>query len=93
MRSEVYFSAIARGDVRAAYSLTTGDLREEGLASFAARYADAVRVEVLAVSVRSTSTVNTIRITGGDGTARTQRRRLTFSLGDDPLVSADDRMH
>ncbi|GAA4843828.1 hypothetical protein GCM10025787_26660 [Saccharopolyspora rosea] len=93
LRSESYFSAIARGDVRAAYALTTGDLREEGFASFATRYEGAVRVEVLGVSVRSTSTVNTIRITEPDGTARTERRRLTFSLGDDPLVNADDRMY
>lgn len=34
----------------------------------------------------------TLRLTGADGAVTTQRRRLGFTGGDDPLVHSDERV-
>ncbi|MCI2419415.1 hypothetical protein MOQ72_18395 [Saccharopolyspora sp. K220] len=91
-RGDEYYAAIARGDLRSAYSLTTGPLRAEGYESFAARYSDAASVEVVDVYVTPFSTVHTLRLTGADGAVRTERRELQYEMGRDPLITSDERI-
>ncbi|MER6991107.1 hypothetical protein ABT337_16980 [Saccharopolyspora hirsuta] len=91
-RSDDYYAAIARGDLRSAYALTTGRLRDEGYESFAARYSGAESVEVVDVYVTPTSTVHTLRMTAPDGSVQTQRRELRYARGEKPLINSDVRL-
>lgn len=89
-RTADYFSAVASGDLRAAYGMTAGDLRAEGFGAFAARYAEAASIEVVDSTVNWDTTFTTLRITRENGTELTQRRRLEFTSGDDPRIEADE---
>ncbi len=89
-RTTTYFDAVSAGDLRAAYGMTTGTLREEGFAAFASRYAGATAIEVVDTSVEWDSTVTTLRITRDDGTRLTQRRKLEFTAEDEPRIEADE---
>ncbi|MER7015739.1 hypothetical protein ABT324_30255 [Saccharopolyspora sp. NPDC000359] len=91
-RSDDYFAAIGRGDLRAAYELTTGRLRDEGYEAFAARYSGATSVEVVDVYVTPTSTVHTLRVTAPDGSVQTHRRELRYARGEKPLIASDTRV-
>ncbi|MFR9731474.1 hypothetical protein ACL03H_19785 [Saccharopolyspora sp. MS10] len=87
-RSNSYFAAIRDGDLRSAYAMTAGRLRADGFAAFAAPYRDATSIEVLAVSAASSSTVTSLRITRPGGVVE-ERRRLRFSAGAHPRITAD----
>lgn len=89
-RSDDYYAAIRRGDLRSAYELTTGKLKDEGYEAFAARYSGSV--EVVDVYVTPTSTVHTLRVTGTDGSVQTQRRELRYARGEKPLINSDERI-
>lgn len=88
-RTQQYFTAVSHGDLRDAYALTGGELRAEGYASFATRYASASSIEVIDSTVRDDSTVTTLRITRKDDTVITQRRELEFITDEKPMVIAD----
>ncbi len=87
-----YYAAIGRGDLRSAYSLTTGPLRAEGYEAFAARYSHARSVEVVDVHVTPDSTVHTLRLTKADGKVQTERHELRYTLADEPLIISDKRI-
>jgi hypothetical protein len=89
-RSDQYFAAICGSDLRSAYALTTGALRDEGFEAFASRYAGAMSIEVTEVSVNSGRTITTLRMTRADGSVLTQRRALRFTTGDHPMIDADE---
>ncbi|GAB3295386.1 hypothetical protein [Parasphingorhabdus pacifica] len=91
-RSDEYFSHVRAGDLRSAYALTTGALREEGYERFAARYADIESMEITEVHTSSSKTVTTLRIERPDGSTETQRRELRFTSGEDPLVRSDQQV-
>ena len=89
-RSQDYFAAVTSADLHRAYALTTGALRNEGYEAFASRYAGTSSIEVTEVFVGSGRTITTLRITRNTGAVETQRRELRFTMGDDPLINADD---
>ncbi|QIZ34718.1 hypothetical protein [Saccharopolyspora sp. ASAGF58] len=91
-RSRAYHAAISRGDLRDAYSMTTGSLRAEGYEAFAARYSGAESVEFVDGYATPNSTVHTLRLTMADGTVQTQRRELRYTLEDEPLITSDKRI-
>ncbi|TDD50370.1 hypothetical protein [Saccharopolyspora elongata] len=91
-RGDEYYAAIGRGDLRSAYALTTGSLHAEGYESFAARYSGAKSVEVVESYATPTSTLHTVRLTMADGTVRTQRRELRYTMEDEPLITSDERI-
>ncbi|MER7077969.1 hypothetical protein SAMN02982929_06109 [Saccharopolyspora kobensis] len=91
-RSDDYYAAIGRGDLRAAYALTTGQLAEEGYEAFAARYSGADSIEVVDVYVTPTTTVHTLRVTDPDGSVRSERRELRYARGEQPLINSDERL-
>lgn len=91
-RGGSYFAAIGRGDLPEAYAQTAGPLRDEGFEAFAARYAGVRTVEVVDVYVTPTSSVHTLRVTTTDGSVHTERHRLRYTRGDDPLITADERV-
>ncbi|MDR7302572.1 hypothetical protein [Haloactinomyces albus] len=88
-RTQQYFTAVSRGDLRNAYAMTAGELRAEGYAGFATRYADASSIEVVDSSAQDESTVTTLRLTREDGTVLTQRRELEFTTDKTPMIVAD----
>ena len=87
-RTEAYFAAVDRGDLRSAYELTT---REESFSTLASRYEGVTSVEVIDTRTRATSTVVTLRVTR-DGTVTTRQRELRFTTGPDPLIESDTPM-
>ncbi|MGW1676920.1 hypothetical protein [Saccharopolyspora sp. NPDC002376] len=91
-RSDDYYAAISSGDLRGAYALTTGQLKDGGYEAFAARYSGAKSIEVTNVYVTPTSTVHTLRVTESDGSVQTQRRELRYEAGDEPMINSDERL-
>lgn len=91
-RSQKYYAAISRGNLRDSYSMTTGSLRAEGYEAFAARYSGAESVEIVDGYATPNSTVHTLRLTMADGTVQTQRRELRYTLEDEPLITSDKRI-
>lgn len=75
--TERYFSDIAAGELRNAHGMTGGRLRRADFAEFAAPYADADRIEVVATTAAVDSTVTELRLERSGGT-RTLHRRLRF---------------
>ncbi|MBA8822712.1 hypothetical protein FHX42_000041 [Saccharopolyspora lacisalsi] len=90
-RTEAYFAAIDRGDLRSAYALTT---REQSFSTLAARYEGVTSVDVIGTRTtrtRTASTVATLRVTR-DGTVTTRQHELRFTTGPDPLIESDTPM-
>jgi hypothetical protein len=89
-RTEEYYAQVA-ADPDAAYELTTGPLRREGPESIERRYAGVEEVEVTAMTIdpgRGT-TRSRLRVVREDGSVSTVERELTFTYGDNPMISGD----
>ncbi|PRW61784.1 hypothetical protein [Actinopolyspora mortivallis] len=84
--TERYFSAVAAGELRAAYRMTGGRLHEAGFTEFSSRYEDAGHIGVSTTVVEAESTVTELRITRGDET-ETVRRRLRFDASQRHVVA------
>ncbi|MFC5286156.1 hypothetical protein ACFPM7_03765 [Actinokineospora guangxiensis] len=89
-RTEEYYAQVA-ANPDAAHELTTGPLRREGPESIERRYAGVEEVEVTAMTIdpgRGT-TRSQLRVVREDGSVSTVERELTFTYGDNPMISGD----
>jgi hypothetical protein len=88
--TEKFFNTVA-DDPKAAATVTTGKLRDEGPQALARHYADVAYFEVKDICIDQNRgiTVNTVEVTHDDGTKTIERRTLTF--GDDAKIASDGR--
>lgn len=91
-RGDQYFGALASGQLREAYAMTTGALRDRGFESFAARYRDVSSIRVVDVYSEARRTITTLRVTHQDGSVVTQRHELWFTADRQPMINADNLM-
>ncbi|RLK60923.1 hypothetical protein [Actinokineospora cianjurensis] len=89
-RTEDYYRRVVT-DPDAAYAMTSGYLRRQGQEQIQRRYAGVSRVEVERIVIDPTRarTRSVLKVFREDGTVVSEERELTFSYGDDPLITAD----
>lgn len=87
-RTEQYF-ALVTSDPEAAYALCTGSMAKGGPEAIEARYAGVDRIEVVDIVIDRgrAVTTSTLRLHHADGQVTTERHRLTFTWGGDPMIS------
>lgn len=89
-RTVRYFQLVT-SDPAAAHAMTAGSLADEGTAGSEARYAGVRQVEVQDITIDryQAITISTVRLVREDGTETVERRRLIFTWGGDPKITAD----
>ncbi|MBM7770192.1 hypothetical protein JOD54_000396 [Actinokineospora baliensis] len=89
-RTEAYYRDVV-ADPGAAFAMTSGHLRRQGQEQIQRRYADVTKVEVERIVIDPTRarTRSVLRVFRKDGSVSTEQRELTFSYGEDPLITAD----
>ncbi|GAA2964818.1 hypothetical protein [Actinokineospora diospyrosa] len=89
-RTEAYYRDVV-ADPDAAFAMTSGQLRRQGQEQIQRRYAGVTRVQVERIVIDPTRarTRSVLRVFREDGSVSTEQRELTFSYGDDPLITAD----
>jgi hypothetical protein len=89
-RTELYYAHVVENP-EAAYALTTGPMREEGLEGIEERYSDISHIEVKKITIDPnwSFTRSELVVVREDGTTMTVHRELTFSHGPDPKISSD----
>jgi hypothetical protein len=87
-RTEQYFALVTK-DPTAAHALCAGHLATEGPAGIEARYRDVARVEVqkIVIDRNHAVTISTVKVFRKDGTSAVERHRLTFTWGENPMIS------
>lgn len=87
-RSQAFLDQVTE-DPQAAYELTSGELRNQGVDGLERTYADIAYFEVqhIAIDQYEGVTDSTVRVTYEDGSTAEQTRRLTFD--DSEKISSD----
>ncbi|GAA3018162.1 hypothetical protein [Actinokineospora globicatena] len=89
-RTEAYYRRVVT-DPDAAFAMTSGSLRRQGQEQIQRRYAGVSKVQVERIVIDPTRarTRSVLRVYRKDGSVTTEERELTFSYGEDPLITAD----
>lgn len=89
-RTEQYYQHVT-DNPEAAYALTTGKMRAEGVEGIEARYADVERIEVREITIDPNWSVtrSELTIVYKDGSTAVEERELTFSQGANPRINGD----
>jgi hypothetical protein len=89
-RTQWFYEELAT-NADTALVIATDTFRTSGEAVLEQRFADVARIQVrqIAVDPAKGITVSTLHLTKKDGTTATERRELVFTLGLEPLISAE----
>ncbi|MBB5954948.1 hypothetical protein FHS29_001518 [Saccharothrix tamanrassetensis] len=88
--TELFYEEVATNSA-GALAMVVDAFRADAQALLEQRFADVSLIEVTEISVDPAGgvTVSTLRVTKKDGTTSTEKRELSFTGGDDPLINAE----